>query len=241
MNGKKKAPAFASIALGMSLAATACTPEPPPGQIEVSWTLGLGVSCSDLDADIDTITITVVDPVLAKTLQSSTYACSAARGTLSGLPAGIYDVTLDGGKGETFKDPTFTAAVSNVRVESGQLTAMGNVVLEKLPPKEVTGGLKVSWTFSSGLCGANGVSYVQFQVWRDEVYKDHDTRYPCDLPAPGFVHLELKTGTYGLMFQALDPEGNILMSVIKRDVKVEDGKPAVDLTGPNAIVLDSVD
>jgi hypothetical protein len=205
------------------------------GQIQLSWKIGSGIECSAATAAIDTIKITVTDSVSDEKVVDKTYACSAGKATITKVPVGTYAIEIEGSKeGDS---ATFRGTVAGVEVYAGKAADAGTVELEKLPPTTDPGGLRVSWTFGAGLCGANNVSEVRLVVWKDSVYRSHDQIYPCDLAAPGYVHLALSPALYDIELEGLGPDGKQTAFARKNSVTITEGE-TTDLTGSNAFVLE---
>jgi hypothetical protein len=195
---------------------------PAPGSIALRWKLGFGVTCDNPAANIDTIKVKVLSPKNIEVISQS-FTCSSGTGTVANVPVGTYNLTVEGGVGSSFTQPVFTGTLGGVVVSPGKVADVGTVVLQKLPPTENPGGMQVSWTFQTGLCGANGVKDVRLQVWRELVFAQHDKVYPCDIPAPGYVALDVPPTTYGVVADGMDANGKIVRSGSKSDVTVQAG------------------
>jgi hypothetical protein len=216
---------------------------PAPGSVQLAWKLGFGVACNDARAGIDTIRVRFFQPATNQELKqyNKDFSCSSSTGIVPMVPVNTYNLTVEGGNAANFV-ASFTASVPAVVVKTGATLNLGTVVLEKVPPMEQAGNLQVSWTFQTGLCGANNVSNVQLQVWRDLVYKQHDKIYPCDIPAPGYVSLDVPAGGYGIIATGLDATGKIVR-IGEAPARPTDPPVMVDmnqttsLTGTSAIVL----
>jgi hypothetical protein len=198
----------------------ACGGDPAPGSIQVRWILGFGVPCNHQQAMIDTIRVRVLVPAGNREVAAQTFACTGGSGTVMNIPAGTYNLEIEGGVGSTFTTPVFTGSAGGVVVASGKAVDVGSVTLEKVPPTENPGGLQISWDFSSGLCAANGVVNVRVQVWRELVFKAHDQTYPCDSPT---VQLNVPPGKYGIVVEGLDKDGIVVRRGTKDDANVQQG------------------
>ncbi|MCA9667788.1 MAG: hypothetical protein KC503_19445 [Myxococcales bacterium] len=224
-----------SLACAFALSLVACGSNgPAPGEVKLSWLLGFGVQCDATQADIDTIRVRLRLPERAVVDQE--YSCSSGTATLTNVPPGTYALEVQGGKGANFDLVVFRATVPVVLVSSSEVTDVGKVQLEKVPPSENPGGLELSWTFESGLCGANQVENVRVVVWRDLVFRQFDQAYACDIPAPGYVHLDLEPGQYGVTLEGIDVEGRTTRRGQADGITIEQGK-TIELKGSNAIVL----
>jgi hypothetical protein len=200
--------------------ASACGGGSAPGSIQVRWLLGFGVPCNHPQAMIDTIRVRVLIPAGNREVAAQTFACTAGSGTVMNIPAGTYNLELEGGVGSSFTTPVFTGSVGGVVVASGKVVDVGSVTLSKVPPTENPGALQISWDFETGLCAANGVVNVRVQVWRELVFKAHDETYPCDSPT---VQLNVPPGRYGIVVLGLDKDGNVVRRGTKDDADVQQG------------------
>ncbi len=228
----------------VGMLASACAPDPDPGTIMVEWKLGFGVACDHPEADVDKIRVTLLEPGEAEVAVvtreypdgfSKTFSCSAGEATLDRVPLGTFNLLIEAGKGD-FDYAVFKARVGGLVVEEGALLDVGEVSMEKLPPSANPGGLEVSWTFDAGLCGANDVDTVQLVVWRERVFREHDKNYPCDLPSPGHVKLDLAPGTYAITAEGLNLEAMVTRRGEADDVEIAEGT-TTSLVGSDAIVL----
>lgn len=209
--------------------------ETQTGLIKLSWKIGSGIECSATAATIDTIRVVATDSVSNETIAQKTYACSAGQATLTGIPVGTYSIVLEGALAS--ESATFRGSVAGVTVYDDKVADAGVIELEKLPPTTDPGGLRLSWAFKAGLCGANDVSEVRLVVWKESVYRTHDQTYACDLAAPGYVHLALTAAIYDIDLQGLGTDGKQTASARKDSVGVKEGE-TTDLTGSNAMVLE---
>jgi len=212
------------LVVGASALLSACGGSSAPGTITVRWTLGFGVACDDSRAQVNTIRVNVVVPGSKKELLSQEFTCSSTQGIVANVPVGTYNLEVLGGVGTGFAVPAFRGAAGGVIVKSGQTVDVGNVVLEKIPASDNPGVLQVTWGFTSGLCGANGVANVRLQVWQDLVFKQHDQTYECDIPAPGYIELNVPPATYGIVAEGLDVDGLVVRRGTKDNVDVQTGQ-----------------
>lgn len=212
-----------------------CIGNNPPGNIEVAWTLGFGVECDDQSANIDTIRAKVFLPSKNTPIAEHVFTCSEYEALIPDIPVGIYNLELEGGIGENFTTPVFKGSVGSIAVISKFTTNTKNIVLEKVPPIQTPGTLKISWTFKEGLCGANNVANVHLLIWRDLVYKEHDHTYPCDLPSPGYLLFDLSSGKYGVIAEAMSEDERLMRYASDDNVKISEGE-----TTTLAFVLDFI-
>jgi hypothetical protein len=198
----------------------ACDGGQPPGTIQLRWRIGYGVDCSDARADINKIRVRVLQPQTNKELLApATFECVAGTGTLQGVPAGTYNLAIEGGKGADFTNPAFTGTAGGVVVKAGASVDIGTVVLAKVPETIDPGGLQIDWNFSGGnRCATVGVVNVRFQVWRDLVFLQHDKSYPCESPA---FTLEVPPGLYGIIAEGIDANGKVVQRGTKPDAVVQ--------------------
>ena len=214
---------FIGLGTALILLVGACGEGVAPGPIRLTWKLGSGVACSDPVANIDTIRIKVLMAEEEEAMPAQSFSCSEGGAVIEDVPPGTYALQIEGGSGANFTDVVFSAAVAEVIVLQGGITDLDVVEMEKVQPEEVPGGLKVSWSFETGLCGANGVRTVELKVWRDGVYRAHTQVYACDL-ASGFVLLpDLPPGDYVVVAEGMNTEGQIVRRAVDREVTIEQG------------------
>jgi hypothetical protein len=222
MANRVRFPLVGTLLAASFLLATCDSGGPAPGSIALKWKLGFGVLCDNAAANIDTIRVKVLSPKNVETLSQS-FTCASGTGVVAHVPVGTFNLTIEGGVGANFTQAVFTGSIGGVVVASGKVADAGTVVMQKVPPTENPGGLQVSWTFQTGLCGANGVKDVRLQVWRELVYAQHDKVYPCDIPTPGYVPLDVPPTTYGIVADGVDATGKIVRTGTKSDVTVQAG------------------
>lgn len=226
-----------TIIFALLLCGVSCEPlGPGPGELTLGWKLGFGVECDDAAAGVTTIRATVLSSDSKLQVAEQTAACSAGSLRIERLPAGRYEVLVEAGDSADFTVALFSGRATGVVVAGDDVVSLGQVALAKIPPSQNPGELELSWTFSSGLCGANGVETVTVLVWRELVYSEHSRSYPCDLPAPGYVALKLPPAEYGILLEGRNAEGALVKTAKNASVTIEIGR-TTRLTGPDAMVL----
>jgi hypothetical protein len=192
-----------------------------PGSIRVAWQLGAGVQCTEAVANIDTIRVRVLRPQGNKEVVApASFGCGAGSATVQAIPAGTYNLAIEGLNASAPTTVVFSGQLGGVVVKSGQAIDVGTVVLEKLPETVNPGGLSISWNFGGPLCSGAGVSQVRLQVWLDRVYRKHDQTYPCDSPA---VALDVPPGSYAIIGEGLDAQGRVVRRASQSSVTVSTG------------------
>lgn len=130
----------------------------PPGSLTVNWLVGTS-GCGQLG--VDTVAVLIEGGELQGT-NVRTFQCDQSSATISGLPPGIYNLTLRGA--DATGVDRFEGAYTNVEIRSGGTTSTPTVRLTALPAN-----IEITWYFDNGrMCTHNGVDTIGITFFEDE-------------------------------------------------------------------------
>lgn len=206
---------FTSLIAALGLAAVGCGDDAgalPPGNMNIHWLVG---SSGCEQAGVDTIAVFITgEGILGTDLR--TFECEAETALLTGLPPGVYDLSLRGR--DTQGVDRFAGAVTGVQVRSNGTTSVQTVRLSALPAE-----LRVSWYFDNGrMCSYNQIRQVDIVLFEDE-YEIYSATADCTL---GVVELEdIQADTYMVDVAAIDDGGRARFNG-QEEVRVDRGDRA---------------
>lgn len=207
----------------VSLVILGCGEDAPPGRVAVAWTIGSGVSCDDAEVDIDSVRVTLTDIADEDVRITTTSYCAANSAVLDLIPAGTYDLLLEGVKGSDFATAGFRGEKTGVIVLPGQTTTVGELAMEFLPPLPDPGTLQLSWGFESGLCGANEVTKVRIVIWQKRLVKSYEKSHDCNIDAPGYISVSLSPNTYDVRIFGSNDQQQTIMTGGKDGLVITEG------------------
>ena len=189
---------FLVIVLGIA-ASAACGDEGdnlPSGNLAVSWLVGTS-GCDQLG--VETVAVLIEGGELSGT-NVRTFQCGETSATISGLPPGIYDLTLRGR--DAAGVDRFQGIYRNAEVRSGGTTTVGTIRLTALPAT-----IDVTWYFDNGrMCAHNDVDLIGITLFEDE-YEVLTAQADCALG--GMTIDEVPANSYIIDVVARDSDGII--------------------------------
>jgi len=140
-----------------------------PASVEVTWSVG-GSTCSE--RGIATVQVTLSTPKGVE--DTITTACQMGRVNVDSVPAGTYDIRVDGyPSGSTY--PTYGGNLDGVPLHPGDNQTSSIEMAEK------PGALDITWRFDDGsLCAFAGVETIELVLWDSHSNRAYAETLPCN-------------------------------------------------------------
>ncbi len=153
-----------------------------PGSILVQWQVGGLQTCED--AGLAQVQVALYRAGGDERVAEQTEACAALETTFVDVPAGNYDVVLEGFAASSENDQppraTYEGLYERLRVPAGELVTVPGVVVLQGKPAEIV----LLWRFESGYaCFNYGVTSIAVSLWGEHGMAIPLARsaFPCEL------------------------------------------------------------
>ena len=171
---------------------------PMPASVDIAWSIG-GSTCSA--RGIATVQVTLSNSLGVQ--DTVTTGCQVGRVTMKNIPAGVYDIRVDGFPAGNLY-PTYGGTQGTVSVHPG------DNIIPSVEMSEMPGALDITWRFDDGaLCAFAGVETVELVLWDSHSNRTYSESLPCnpslaqDVAEENIPTRALFSGVRGILVEGL--------------------------------------